>query len=368
MIRFIDVLQDTGRRQSYNLLHTPPHVFKYYQYNDSYNDKRFAGEVYMSSPLDFNDPCDCQRDVINNASDRIKSKGREWLDNKLLELGYSQIEVHDKAEQLLNDDEHVKYEVYKRQLERVGILCLTGTCTDTLMWGYYASNEGYCIEYDTTKIVQRLVVGFVNKLDSVTTQKLFDKDNYGIEPTKRDPKKISEEQLQFVKQFDIRVIPKVTNSLLLEKTPNQIIYFIQNVFLKRFSGENIDYSVMMDGSPSTLFFDSANNVSRTKYYKKTNVWKHEKEFRIVVSLGGRMAICIGADCIRNIYLGCNIKTKNVLDVVTMMNKHKLHAGLYKMRRMENCELCAEPIDAAMLRTMTCDDADEYLRKVCRLRW
>ena len=81
-----------------------------------------------------------------------------------------------------------------------------------------------------------------------------------------------------------------------------------------------------------------------------------------------MAISIGADCIKNIYLGCNIKTENVLDVVTLMNKHKLHAGLYKMRRMESCELCAEPIDAEMLRTMIYDDADAYLRKVCRLRW
>ena len=368
MIRFIDVLQGVNRMQSYNLLHTPPHVFKYYRYDDSLNDKRFASEVYMSSPLDFNDPCDCQRDVINNATDRIKSKGREWLDNKLLELGYSQVEAHEKAEQLLNDDERIKYEVYKRQLERVGILCLAGTYTDTLMWGYYASNEGYCIEYDITKIVERLVVGFVNELDTVTTQKLFDKDNYGIDPKKRDPKKITEEQLQFVKQFDNRIIPKVTNNLLLEKTPNEIINFLQNVFLKRFSGANIDYSVKMDGSPSTLFFDNANKVSWTKYYKKTNVWKHEREFRIVVSLGGRMAICIGADCIKNIYLGCNIKTKNVLDVITLMNKHKLRAGLYKMRRMENCELCAEPIDAVLLRTMTCDDADEYLRKVCRLRW
>lgn len=364
-MRFIDILQ---QMHSYNLLHMPPHVFKYYRYDDTLNDKRFAGEVYMSSPLDFNDPCDCQRDVINNATDRIMSKGREWLDNKLLELGYSQSEAHEKAEQLLNDDERVKYEVYKRQLERVGIFCLTGTYTDTLMWGYYASNEGYCIEYDTTMIVERLVVGVVNKLDYVTTRKLFDKDNYGIEPKKRDPKKISEKQLLYVKRFDNRIIPKVTNSFLLEKNPDEIIYFIQNVFLKRFSGEKIDYSVTLDGSPSTLFFDSANNASRTKYYKKTDVWEHEKEFRIVVSLGGRMAINIGADCIKNIYLGCNKRTENVLDVVTLMNKHKLHAGLYKMRRMENCELCAEPIDAELLRTMTYDDADEYLRKVCRLRW
>ena len=332
MLRWFDTVH------SYDLLHMPDRLYKYYRYDDALNAKRLSGQVYLASPLDFNDPCDCQRKVINNAQTRCEQKGIDWLYGKLLELGYNREQVDDVADKLLKDDEDVLYEVYKRQLERAGVLCLAGTATDTLMWGYYASNEGYCLEYDTQQIVERLVLGYVNKLDYVITDKYLNVDRYRLSPIERD-KETPSDKLRYVARFDASA-----------------------------AGGNIDYQVSVDGSPSTLFFDKTNEASKTKYYKKTTVWEHEREFRVVVSLGGRMAINLGADCIRNIYLGCNMSTEKVLEVANLLNCCGVHAGLYKMRRMVSCALQAEPIPDILTRPMTYTAAHEYLQKQCHLRW
>lgn len=48
---------DASGGDLYNL---PTRLFKYYPYDNKLNAKRFTGVVYLSSPLDFNAPCDCQ--------------------------------------------------------------------------------------------------------------------------------------------------------------------------------------------------------------------------------------------------------------------------------------------------------------------
>ena len=54
----------------HDILNLPPKLFKYYRYDSDLNEKRLKGEVFLATPFDFNDPCDCQRDVINNSSAR----------------------------------------------------------------------------------------------------------------------------------------------------------------------------------------------------------------------------------------------------------------------------------------------------------
>ena len=230
MLRWFDTVP------SYDLLHMPDRLYKYYRYDDALNAKRLSGQVYLASPLDFNDPCDCQRKVINNAQTRCEQKGIDWLYGKLLELGYNREQVYDVADKLLKDDEDVLYEVYKRQLERAGVLCLAGTATDTLMWGYYASNEGYCLEYDTQQIVERLVLGYVNKLDYVITDKYLNVDRYRLSPIDRD-KETPSDKLRYVARFDASAVSLVTNRYLLDHADSvEVAHFLQNVFIKRFAG------------------------------------------------------------------------------------------------------------------------------------
>lgn len=353
--------------KKYNLLHLPSRLFKYYRYDDKLNMKRLTGEVYLATPFDFNDPCDCQRDVINNASIRVEEKGKEWLQRKLLELGYSKKEAAERGKSLLKGDIY-KYEVYKRQLERVGILCLTPNHADTLMWGYYANNDGYCIEYDVDKIIHKLVLGYVNKLDYTTSRRLYQTDKYGDDPFSRN-KNVTDEQKEFINKFDKSILPSITNGFLIELTDEaKVLNFIKNSFLKRFAGQNIDYSVGPDGAPSTLFFDRQDVRSSMKYFKKTKTWEHEDEFRIVVSLGGGRVINLGADCIKRIYLGCNMSTEKVIEIAYLMRKCGVKGELFKMRRLKNCGLQAASIKEVFDSNKTYEEIENYLKEKCKLFW
>lgn len=139
-------------------------------------------------------------------------------------------------------------------------------------------------------------------------------------------------------------LKKITNKYLLEqKNELNTLNFMRNIFLKRIYAQSIIYNIEPDGSPSTLFFDRGNKVSETKYFKKTKTWKHEKEFRFVVSLGGRLPINIGKDCIKNIYLGCNMPNERIVAIAYLMAKNNLTAGLYKMKRLKNCGLSPQSI-------------------------
>lgn len=57
-------MKEKSKKERYDILHLPKRLFKYYSFNEKYNNKRFLGDVYFASPFDFNDPCDCQREVV----------------------------------------------------------------------------------------------------------------------------------------------------------------------------------------------------------------------------------------------------------------------------------------------------------------
>lgn len=331
----------------FDIFNLPPRLFKYYGYDSKLNAKRLSGEVYLACPYDFNDPCDCQREVTNNSSDRVTAKGNDWLTQKMLELDFNENESRTIAASLLIEDDQVK-KVHKRMLERLGILCLTQTQSDTLMWGYYANNEGICIEYDVNKIVKNIVVGYVNKMSYTTTRFLYSNELYYQVPSQRTPKLNHNDLDKANKLIILADINRITNRYLLELLADNnnelnVLNFLRNVFLKRIYAKSIIYNISPDGSPSPLFFDRDIKASESKYFKKTKTWQHEKEFRFIVSLGGRLAIDIGKECIKNVYLGCNMPNERIISVAYLMAKNNLSAGLYKMKRLKNCGLSPKDI-------------------------
>lgn len=330
--------------KAYNTFNLPSRLFKYYSYDSKLNAQRLAGEVYLASPYDFNDPCDCQREVINNTKARIAAKGEDWLKQKMHELDYDNIDSQNIASSLLNDDSRVK-EVHRRMLERLGILCLTQTQADSLMWGYYANNEGMCIEYDTSKIVCNIVIGYINKMNYTTTRLLYTKDQYDQDPASRTPALAADiiaKAETIIKKTDLK---RIHNRYLSEINDElKILNFARNILLKRIYAQSIIYNIEPNGAPSPLFFDRTDKTSETKYFKKTKTWSHEKEFRFIVSLGGRLPINIGTDCIKNIYLGCNMSNERIAAIIYLMTQHNLTAGLYKMKRLKNCGLAPQKID------------------------
>lgn len=330
--------------KKFDIFTLPPRLFKYYSYDSKMNVKRLSGEIYLACPYDFNDPCDCQREVINNSTDRVAIKGNNWLKRKMKELDYNEQDCEDIAANLLLNDSKVK-EVHKKMLERLGILCLTSTQSDTLMWGYYANNDGICIEYDVNKIVRNLVVGYINKMSYTTTRFLYSDEKYYQIPEQRTPSLkpvILKRAKETIRKIDVK---HITNQFLEEQHNElNVLNFARNIFLKRIYAQSIIYNISPDGSPSTLFFNREEKTSETKYFKKTRTWSHEKEFRFIVSLGGRLPIDIGKDCIKNVYLGCNMSNERIAAIAYLMTKNNLTAGLYKMKRLKNCGLTPQKIN------------------------
>lgn len=329
----------------FDIFNLPDRLFKYYGYDSKLNAKRLAGEIYLACPYDFNDPCDCQREVINNSQDRVAAKGEDWLKRKMRELDFNTSDSLDIANSLLVDDSKVK-QVHKRMLERLGILCLTSSHADSLMWGYYTNNDGICIEYDRDKIVRNLVIGYINKMSYTTTRFLYEEEKYYQIPKQRTPS-LKEQHISLAENtIRLKDIKQITNKYLEEKKPDfilNVLNFARNILLKRIYAQSIIYNISPDGSPAPLFFERGHTSSGAKYFKKTSTWKHENEFRFIVSLGGRIPINIGKDCIKNVYLGCNMSNEIVAAIAYLMVKNNLSAGLYKMTRLKNGGLKAKGI-------------------------
>ena len=351
----------------HDLINMPSRIFKYYRYDNVLNEKRLNGEIYLATPFDFNDPCDCQRDIINNAKQKVEENGNDWLLMKLQELGYNKEEQISLSQSLLDENSIDKYKVYKRQLEKVGILCLTPNHADTLMWGYYANNDGFCVEYDTNKLIHRIVISYVNNLDYYVTKFLFLDKRYNILPEKRTPA-LEINLIQKAKRsFTKRDLKLITNSFLNEKDPDEVIYFLQNIYLKRLAAADIKYHIEPNGSPASLFFEREDKINANKYFKKSKTWKHEEEFRVIVSLGGRQILRMGKDIIKGLYLGCNMKNEKIIEIAYLIQKLSLKVNLYKMRRLKNCGLQAISLDINRL-TGTFSDVEQYLKERCNFYW
>src|SRR6266446_10364667 len=142
---------------------TPPkQLFKYRVIND-YTEKIFTKqELYFAAPKDFNDPFDCAfhlpcqgdgaREVIASVAFQAARRTRpQWTLEKAFEEAEKAATTivtkhHEEASRQLSKSLARDYN------DRVGILSLTATANNTLMWTHYADNhKGICLEFRTTE-------------------------------------------------------------------------------------------------------------------------------------------------------------------------------------------------------------------------
>jgi len=141
----------------------PVKLYKYYSCNGENEQRieaRLKGEIFFSSPLNFNDPYDCQLPKINNNTATF-SKGKSKILGLLLEEGFNPEETYEK---LISDDKETIREVYRRQADLLGILCLTQQYDNILMWSHYAHNNGICIEYNTEKLLEYIYLTYRGRM------------------------------------------------------------------------------------------------------------------------------------------------------------------------------------------------------------
>lgn len=85
----------------------------------------------------------------------------------------------------------------------------------------------------------------------------------------------------------------------------------------------------LESKKPKLFFDKES--IKDKYYKKIKDWKHEKEFRITISLGGNTVVDIGNECVKAIYLGYGMEESKVIHILNILHREGMKkVKLYKM--------------------------------------
>ncbi len=246
-------------------------MFKYYSVdgeNSNRIENRLKGELYLSSPLQFNDPYDCQMpEIINNTAECPKDNVLKIL----LENGFDESSYNS----LIDNDKNIIQEVYTSQAGHLGILCLTTHNNNMLMWSHYSKHNGLCLEYDLDK----LLLGLHNHISSL----ILGAGRYC--PT---------------------------------YNPDKRIY-----------ADYVSYEPFLP-TTSQLFFRAIADC-RPKYWYKLNDWKYEDEFRIGVSLGGRLVVTI-PDIVKHIYLGCNATMQQIRDIVHILQKNNLNIPISIMRK------------------------------------
>lgn len=138
----------------------PPVLYKYRSWNDYTKDFLAKGEIWLSSPSDFNDPFDCQ--ICAKIDTASPAKLRKALMRKLKRsaphLRQDQREriVRKRVLKFCDHEEmRLEKEKWKNRLnENRGVYSLSATCSNLLMWAHYSQeHKGICVGLSTTKLL-----------------------------------------------------------------------------------------------------------------------------------------------------------------------------------------------------------------------
>ena len=152
----------------------PSKLYKYRIWSDPFHKKILTeGELFFSSPKRFNDPYDCglpfRQHPENSDPIIIKQKVEACAPNIFPNLIRDKKALEEKCAQqvlLIQQDPKSWFEMnwgYKPEdLSQVfGVLSVTPHPDNYLMWSHYSnSHKGFCIEFDTRKLVESVVATF----------------------------------------------------------------------------------------------------------------------------------------------------------------------------------------------------------------
>jgi hypothetical protein len=165
-------------------LKAPSVLYKYRNYNKLNVETLLSYKIFIPNAKQFNDPLDSNLPFRYNRKDltstniylkclelskqRYPGKDEAFLQNEAYEM---------QKRNPLEDDHHLE-SFDKIQYERInntyGILCLTADAFNFLMWSYYSdSHNGFCIGYDTDKLIDSGIFGMGGKVIYRTKFPLF---------------------------------------------------------------------------------------------------------------------------------------------------------------------------------------------------
>ena len=121
----------------------PETFFKFYGLTDTSVDALRNLYVYATHPNQLNDPFDCDENIISIEKDYENANclWRGQFDEILEAYGNDENEAYKFTQGVL------KTILYKKW----GVLSLTTSQENPLLWSYYTDNKGFCVEWDIDK-------------------------------------------------------------------------------------------------------------------------------------------------------------------------------------------------------------------------
>ncbi len=142
-----------------NNIMQPNYLYKY-RTLDEYSEKILLNnEIYIPSPLEFNDPFDCKFNYdINTSVKYLRKQLREQYPS------FSNEQLNEAVEWQISLETHkdptqwkeVKTQSMNNLLNRVGVYCLSETNDNILMWSHYSNgHKGFCLEFNLNSYLSR---------------------------------------------------------------------------------------------------------------------------------------------------------------------------------------------------------------------
>lgn len=149
----------------------PKIIYKYRSWSNKYHrDILLKNEVYLSSPIEFNDPFDCKIPINYLLIDTLEKIGKyvndvfERQKDCLVAKGFN-IE-NEKIKYSKSLENIQKFQKEKDELEfpkidnHYGVLCMSAKWNSILMWSHYGDfHKGFCIGFNEEKMRQSGLFG-----------------------------------------------------------------------------------------------------------------------------------------------------------------------------------------------------------------
>lgn len=126
----------------------PDLVYSYRTIDDKLRDTLIKKQIWLSNPLSFNDPFDCNLAIQEDCTPEEAIKAVEAT----LKLGSYSSEFKRRARAAASEGKIINPEVcaksWRNTMRATGVACFSATPTNTLMWSHYAAkHQGVCLGF-----------------------------------------------------------------------------------------------------------------------------------------------------------------------------------------------------------------------------
>ncbi len=125
----------------------PTELCHYYNISPNSVNSLVCNYLYASHPFEFNDPFDCNKDLIS--FDNVAIDDILVLNNELFPKDYLiGLFESNKLEDRNKLNSHLTWLLFNVIYMKLGIFCMTDNYESMEMWTYYANHRGFVIKFD----------------------------------------------------------------------------------------------------------------------------------------------------------------------------------------------------------------------------